>query len=241
MRTALLLSLTVALGCTVDRTRPMGDDDGDAGDGGGGAGRGGSAGRGGAGAGGAGSGGDPGAGGAGAPGGGGVAGQGGGGGGAPRGLRVGYAIDGDTVVLYDDTGMTDGSGMPLDGRHVRMLGIDTPEIGHNGAADEPFAQMSKQFVHGFAGRRVRLEYNTLPGMPQQDDFGRLLAFVITDGGLNIAEEVLRAGLGCEFEPRSSRYAHQYRPAFATVEADAKTARLGIWAMRLDIRCWNEGW
>ncbi len=233
MKTPLVVILVAALAaCTVDKTRP--DDSG--GSGGGGAGTGGGAG--GAGAGGAGAGGDPGGGGAGATGGGGTGGAG------LRGLRVGVALDGDTLILYDDSGLMDPTGMPLDGRHVRMLGIDSPEIAHmSGEVDEAFAQQAKQFVSSFAGKNVRLEYNTLPGKPTNDDFGRLLAFVFTTdrNPVIVQEEVLRAGLACEFEPRSATYSHQYRSRFAGVEADAKANMRNIWQTRVDVRCWNSGW
>ena len=235
VKISTLLILVAALAaCTVDKTRP--DDSG--GSGGGGAGTGGGAG--GAGAGGAGAGGDPGGGGAGATGGGGA----GAGGAGLRGLRVGVALDGDTLILYDDTGGMDPTGMPLDGRHVRMLGIDSPEISHMaGQVDEAFAQQAKQFVSTFAGKNVRLEYNTLPGKPTSDDFGRLLAFVWTTdrNPVIVQEEVLRAGLACEFEPRSATYSHQYRSRFAAVEADAKANMRNIWQTRVDVRCWSSGW
>ena len=43
---------------------------------------------------------------------------------------VRYAIDGDTVVLTD-------------GRHVRLIGINAMELGHAGAADQPYATAAR--------------------------------------------------------------------------------------------------
>ena len=87
------------------------------------------------------------------------------------GLRVKNVIDGDTIELED-------------GRLVRYIGMDTPEVrrrvGKRWAYDpEPFAQeataLNRKLVQG---KKVRLEFD----QQKTDRFGRVLAYVFVKMG-----------------------------------------------------------
>ena len=129
------------------------------------------------------------------------------------------AVDGDTVKLTD-------------GRLVRYIGIDTPEVRrHQGERwvndPEPFseaaAEANRQLVEG---RRVRLEYD----VQTHDRFGRLLAYVYVSaprGGdeVMVNEELLRLGYAKLLTiPPDVRYAERFRE----VMTEARQAQRGLW-------------
>ncbi len=60
--------------------------------------------------------------------------------------KVARVIDGDTFVLSDS-------------QHVRMLGINTPEIARLGKPAEPFADSAAHFVKSLIeGKQVKLTF-----------------------------------------------------------------------------------
>lgn len=81
---------------------------------------------------------------------------------------VNRVIDGDTIDVDIDGENT----------RVRLLNIDTPEIGHNGEPSECFAEEAKQYLEGRLpkGMEVRLEYDS----ERTDKYGRTLAGVFID-------------------------------------------------------------
>ena len=80
-------------------------------------------------------------------------------------------IDGDTLDV-SISGRTE---------RVRLLGIDAPELSHEGAPGEPFAREATAFARRLArGQRVTLSQE--PGHVDRDRYGRLLRYVtLTDG------------------------------------------------------------
>lgn len=88
-----------------------------------------------------------------------------------------WVADGDTIVLRD-------------GRHVRYLGIDTPEIDHenNRAATMGYEARSenRKLVEG---RQLRLIYD----QKKKDHYGRILAYVYRRDGLFVNAELLKQG------------------------------------------------
>ena len=81
---------------------------------------------------------------------------------------VNRVIDGDTIDVDIDGENT----------RVRLLNIDTPEIGHNGEPSECLAEEAKQYLEGRLpkGTEVRLEYDS----ERTDKYGRTLAGVFID-------------------------------------------------------------
>ena len=88
-------------------------------------------------------------------------------------------VDGDTLYLEG-------------GLKVRVLGINTPEIGR-GKPDQPLAQQSRLAVEGFfaAKQRVGLQVGDKP----KDNYGRTLAHVFNQHGDSLAAHLLAGGLG----------------------------------------------
>jgi micrococcal nuclease len=93
-------------------------------------------------------------------------------------VTVRWVADGDTIVLKD-------------GRHVRYLGIDTPEVAHESRGAEPMGEEAKALNRELVmGRRIRLETDR----EKKDRYGRLLAYVYREDGLFVNAELLRCGL-----------------------------------------------
>ena len=123
-------------------------------------------------------------------------------------------IDGDTVELAD-------------GRLVRYLGIDTPEvrrrIGDDWIVDpEPLARAAMEANRELVeGKAVRLEYD----VQTHDRYGRTLAYVYVDDRM-VNEALLETGYAQVMTiPPNVRYAQRFR---AAVKA-ARNARRGFWS------------
>jgi endonuclease YncB( thermonuclease family) len=95
-------------------------------------------------------------------------------------------VDGDTAIMagavWPDLTAT---------MHVRVLGVDTPEL--RGATLED-GRKAKAFTEAWLGvGPVRLTI-ACTGHPAHDSFGRVLA-VVTRDGKNLADELIAAKLG----------------------------------------------
>ena len=80
--------------------------------------------------------------------------------GNPQAVAVRQVVDGDTLRLTD-------------GRSVRMIGINAPEMGRKGRASEPYAEAAKRRLQALvkaSDGRVGL----VPGVESKDKYGRCL-------------------------------------------------------------------
>lgn len=120
---------------------------------------------------------------------------------------VEYVHDGDTLFLED-------------GRKVRLLGVDTPEIGENLECwgDEAVA-LTRQLLP--EGAHVWV----LPDVEPLDQYGRSLLFVYTDDATNINLELLRQG-AAEVEMYQPNV--MFRDEIERAEQQAYDAGLGMW-------------
>jgi endonuclease YncB( thermonuclease family) len=121
-------------------------------------------------------------------------------------------FDGDTLALRD-------------GRRVRLLGIDTPEIGHDGEPSEPYAEEAKALLARLAGPgatlRLRLDSDRF------DRYGRLLAHVFTDDGSNLQARLLAAGYATTLVVPPNEWS---LACYAAAQAQARKSRTGIWGL-----------
>lgn len=96
----------------------------------------------------------------------------------PEWVKVDRAIDGDTIILRD-------------GRHVRLIGIDAPEIDHRKEKAEPWAVAAWQAIRRQVdGQKVRLEFD----VSLHDAHGRVLAYLFDQKGDFINQQVIEQGL-----------------------------------------------
>lgn len=126
-------------------------------------------------------------------------------------VAVRQVVDGDTVRLTD-------------GRSIRLIGINTPELGRKGRSDEPYAVQAKRRLQALVDAsdgRVGLLY----GAQRKDRYGRTLAHLYDRQGRNLEAQLLGEGLGfmVAVAPNSALVACQ-----AQAERQARNRRLGVW-------------
>lgn len=131
-------------------------------------------------------------------------------GGELRGL-VTNVSDGDTVRVELEGGREE---------RVRLLGIDAPELG----PAECFARESAARAHELAdGERVRLVPDST--QDERDRFGRLIAYVVLDGGKDLGRQLVAEGYASVFVfDRAFERVDSYRAA----ETTARSGRRGLW-------------
>ena len=124
-------------------------------------------------------------------------------------IKVRWVDDGDTIVM-------------IDGRRVRYIGINTPEIAHGNEKAEPFGyaakKLNKQRVYQ---KTVRLEFDR----ERLDRYGRLLAYVFLRNGLFVNKEIIRQGYAYYLPQRQTS---RYSKVLLQAQQEAMTAKRGIW-------------
>lgn len=123
--------------------------------------------------------------------------------------QVTFVVDGDTVVLES-------------GEKVRYLGIDAPEIAHDGSEADCFGEQARKMNRDLVlHKQVSLEYD----QEKIDQHGRLLAYVILPGGRCANAELLRAGCAFVFRP-----AQDFRrlQEFLLLQKEAFRQHRGMW-------------
>jgi micrococcal nuclease len=124
--------------------------------------------------------------------------------------RVKYVIDGDTVVLED-------------GRHVRLLAINTPEVEGRRPA-EPGGEAAKRWL------KARIEGKVVSLVADQqgaDKYGRSLFYLFDWQRRFINEELLAQGFATlSIHPPNVKYLSRLQQA----QQQAESSRLGIWRL-----------
>lgn len=115
--------------------------------------------------------------------------------------RVVAVEDGDTVRVRRGQGDV----------RIRIFGIDAPE------ATQPYGPDARD-----AARRLLLDRTVIVSMKDVDQYGRLVAALSVDGR-DIGLEMIRIGAAWNH----AQFSQDER--FAAMEADARRARLGLWA------------
>jgi micrococcal nuclease len=126
------------------------------------------------------------------------------------------ALDTHTVIkVFDgDTIQTD------DGRKIRLIGIDAPEVNSPYTLAEPFGEESKVYLTRFLlGQKVRV----VPGKEPFDVYGRSLAYVYR-GDILINGRIVRDGYARAY----TRFDYPEKELFLTYEREAKARGLGLW-------------
>jgi endonuclease YncB( thermonuclease family) len=129
-------------------------------------------------------------------------------------LRV---VDGDTVIVAARGGEL----------RVRLLGVDAPEVAHEGRPGQPYSRVATDFTKRRISEAARIEIEIAGD--RVDDYGRTLAFLWLwprSGAkpVNLSEELLRAGLA-----RAIRhFEYPEKSEFLALEAEARRDRRGMW-------------
>ncbi len=121
--------------------------------------------------------------------------------------KVVHVYDGDTIKLDD-------------GRKVRLIGIDAPEVESPYSNAESFGEESKRYLAFLLrGKEVTIK----PGWETCDRYGRTLAYVYADNVL-VNGRMIRDGWARAYR----RFDHEYRDLFIVYEKEAKARGIGIW-------------
>ena len=118
--------------------------------------------------------------------------------------------DGDTLVLRD-------------GREVRLIGVNTPELARDGQPAEPLASAAKEFTERFlAGGDLELVYDR----ERRDRYGRVLAHVYNHRGDSLEAALLSAGLAFHIAIAPNLTLAE---CLAKREQSARERGMGVWA------------
>jgi micrococcal nuclease len=135
---------------------------------------------------------------------------------APLTASVTRIVDGDTLVARLGSGRTE---------RVRLLGIDTPEVGTCYAAQATAAARTLAL-----GRKVRLVGDSTQAV--RDRYSRLLAYVVLPGGVDLGRTLVARGAAKVYVyDRPFARVSGYRSA----ETSARDRGLGLWS-----RCGGAG-
>ena len=117
--------------------------------------------------------------------------------------------DGDTISAF------------VNGRFekIRLIGIDAPEMDQR-----PWGKKARECLRSFISAtdsRISLEYD----IERRDKYGRILAYIWTQHGQMINEEMMKNGCAVLFTfPPNVRYAERFRAA----QKKAQEHKAGIW-------------
>jgi len=126
-------------------------------------------------------------------------------------VRLKKINDGDTVTLEN-------------GRLVRFIGINTPEINHRHLAkSEPYALDAKSLLERYIhpGDKLHLVFDKT----KQDKYGRLLAYVYSKTGRNLALLQLQQGYAKQWVVGDN---DKFWQCFQEVERKVRKRRKGVW-------------
>lgn len=124
-------------------------------------------------------------------------------------VRVQSVIDGDTVVLTD-------------GRHVRLVQIDSPEVY---PVAECYGAAARSALRRLLPPGTTVRFDADPALDRVDRYGRPLGYLFK-GALNVNLELVRQGAATVYF-----YAHdrgRYADALLRAGTSARASRRGLW-------------
>lgn len=128
-------------------------------------------------------------------------------------VRVSFVQDGDTLMLQD-------------GRRLRLIGINTPELGKRDSGPQAGAIAARDRLRQlvFVNRQqLQLRFD----QERQDRYGRLLAHAFFADGGNVVEQLLHEGAGTQLVvPPNIWQAGCYQQAARAARSQGR----GIWAL-----------
>lgn len=117
----------------------------------------------------------------------------------------------DTPAITGSARVIDGDTIQIGSTHIRLWGIDAPEI------DQPYGPDAKEYLARLlAGKYVICDPH------DKDRYGRTVAHCNTFNIPDIGKQMVRAGYAWDWPRYSAR-------AYASDEAYAQSFKLGLWA------------
>jgi endonuclease YncB( thermonuclease family) len=127
-------------------------------------------------------------------------------------VNVRQVFDGDTVLLTD-------------GRKIRLLGINSPELGRDDRPPEPLAREARLALAALIKQAaaVGLRYES----KRQDHYKRELAHLIINGRINAQQYLLQRGLALAIAVPPNLW---QQDCYQQAEDQARTHNRGVWAV-----------
>ena len=124
-------------------------------------------------------------------------------------FTVKWVNDGDTIVLTN-------------GKRVRYIGINAPEIDHDNRRAQPFGYESRSYNKDVVlKRKIRLEFDR----ERHDRYGRLLAYLFLPDGTFINEALLQKGYAYFLFKKPNL---KYNQRLLKAQLEAMKAGRGLW-------------
>ena len=127
---------------------------------------------------------------------------------------------------YLVTRITDGDTIYVEGiaTRIRLIGVNTPEVGSNVRSAECFGPEASQYLSSLIlGKHVGLESDASVG--DIDKYGRPLRYIYL-AGENINQKIIAEGYGREASYGSD---YKYRASFVKSEKIARETKRGLWS------------
>lgn len=119
--------------------------------------------------------------------------------------------DGDTIKLTD-------------GRKVRIIAINAPEMGHYQQPEQAYAEEARDALRDMfsPSRVVKLKF----GKDKKDRYKRVLAHVFSENDQNVAAQLLKRGLGFAVVVPPNAWKSD---CYFSLENEARLAKRAIWS------------
>ena len=114
--------------------------------------------------------------------------------------------------------------------HVRLAGVDAPELAHFGRPEQPYGKEALAFLTNYIlNRRVRAQ------IWRKDQYERVVATVYVRRGIlgplfrkDVSLEMLKAGLATIYEAKFGSEFGSREQQYRDAEERAKKGRVGMW-------------
>lgn len=126
--------------------------------------------------------------------------------------QIKRVVDGDTIHL-------------VDGRKVRLVGIDTPELDHQYGRHDPYAVEATAFLRSLVDQFVYIQ----EARSDHDRYGRYLYYLFDKNRISLTSQLLSEGLGYRIAVPPNL---AYQVCFKGAEMAARNAHKGLWQQTL---------
>lgn len=113
--------------------------------------------------------------------------------------------------------------------HIRLAGVDAPELAHFGRPSQPFSKEALNWLTGYVlHRRVRAY------IYKRDQYDRVVATVYVRRGLlrrDVGLQMLKQGLATVYEAKTGAEFGELEDKYRRAEWWAKKKRKGMWSGR----------
>ncbi|KAF2118374.1 hypothetical protein BDV96DRAFT_488947 [Lophiotrema nucula] len=110
--------------------------------------------------------------------------------------------------------------------HIRIAGVDAPELAHWGREAQPYSQEALQWLTQYIhNRRVRVV------IYRRDQYDRVVAQVLVRHWLlrkDVGLEMLRSGLATVYEAKTGSEFGEFEQQYRDAEEKARAAKVGMW-------------